>query len=96
MPLHLEASIQPQSGEADLSNNTRIFHVSVITKRSKLLLVDGRSRWETRYLHNMFERDPAWQVDLVLPDYRESPPKLPRGNGTINSRPARKSWSNTI
>ena len=82
VPLHLEATIVPQSGEADSSNNVRPFHVSVVTKRSRLLLVDGRSRWETRYLHNMFERDPAWQVDIVLPDYRQSPPKLPQGNET--------------
>lgn len=79
VPLHLRATIEPQAGEADEANNTRTFHVAVVTKRSKLLLVDGRSRWETRYLHNMFERDPAWQVDIVLPDYRQSPPKLPRG-----------------
>lgn len=80
MPLHLEASIEPQSGEADESNNVHMFHVSVVTKRSRLLLVDGRSRWETRYLHNMFERDPAWQVDIVVPDYRQMPPKLPQGS----------------
>lgn len=79
VPLHLQATIEPHEGEADAGNNTRDFHVSVVTKRSRLLLVDGRSRWETRYLHNMFERDPAWQVDIVLPDYRQTPPKLPRG-----------------
>lgn len=93
VPLHLEASIETIEtngiGEADLSNNARMFHVSVVTKRSRLLLVDGRSRWETRYLHNMFERDPAWQVDIVLPDHRESPAKLPRGNEP-NQWPATK------
>ncbi len=89
VPVHLEASVEPQAGEADDSNNRRIFHVSVITKRSKLLLVDGRSRWETRYLHNMFDRDPAWQVDLVIPDYRQTPPQLARGTGT-NQFPSTK------
>ncbi len=89
MPVHLEAVVEPQTGEADIQNNSRAFHVSVVTKRSRLLLVDGRSRWETRYLHNMFERDPAWQVDIVLPDYRESPPRLPRGTET-NQWPSTK------
>ncbi len=89
VPVHLEASVAPQDGEADDSNNRRLFHVSVITKRSRLLLVDGRSRWETRYLHNMFERDPAWQVDLVLPDYRQSPPQLTRGTAA-NQFPSTK------
>ncbi len=89
VPVHFEASVAPQPGEADQSNNSRVFHVSVITKRSRLLLVDGRSRWETRYLHNMFERDPAWQVDLVLPDYRQTPPQLPRGTAA-NQFPSTK------
>ncbi|MCC6510206.1 MAG: hypothetical protein IT423_13960, partial [Pirellulaceae bacterium] len=89
VPLHLVASIESQPGEGDQSNNSRTFHVSVVTKRSRLLLVDGRSRWETRYLHNMFERDPAWQVDLVLPDQRETPPRLPRGTDT-NQWPSTK------
>jgi len=79
VPLHLRATIESQDREADVSNNSRMFHVSVVTKRSRLLLVDGRSRWETRYLHNMFERDPAWQVDIVLPDYRQNPPTVPSG-----------------
>ncbi len=79
VPLHLRAVVEPQTGEADLTNNSQAFHISVVTKRSRLLIIDGRSRWETRYLHNMFDRDPAWQVDVVLPDYRESPAVLPRG-----------------
>ncbi len=89
VPVHLEAVVEPQAGEADDSNNRRVFHVSVITKRSRLQLVDGRSRWETRYLHNMFDRDPAWQVDLVLPDYRQTPPQLARGTST-NQFPSTK------
>ena len=89
VPVHLEAVVEPQAGEADDSNNRRLFHVSVITKRSRLLLVDGRSRWETRYLHNMFERDPAWQVDLVLPDYKQTPPQLARGT-SANQFPSTK------
>lgn len=89
VPLHLHARVEPQTGEADDANNSRTFHVSVVTKRSRLLLVDGRSRWETRYLHNMYERDPAWQVDIVLPDYRETPPKLPSGTGA-NQWPSTK------
>ena len=89
VPLHLEASVEPQSGEVDSANNARAFHVSVVTKRSRLLLVDGRSRWETRYLHNMFERDPAWQVDIVLPDAREKPATLPQGTA-VNQWPSTK------
>ena len=34
--------------------------------RSQVLLIDGRSRWETRYLRNLFARDPGWEVVTVL------------------------------
>jgi hypothetical protein len=34
--------------------------------RSRVLLVDGRSRWESRYLKNMFERDPFWEITAVI------------------------------
>jgi uncharacterized membrane protein len=81
LPLHLEAVVEPQPGEAVEENNRRDFHVLVVTKRSRMLIVEGRSRWEVRYLRNMFERDPAWQVDSVLPDYAQQPPAAPRGEG---------------
>lgn len=45
------------------ANNVRSAFTSITTQKAKLLLIDGRSRWETRYLKNMFTRDPAW--DLV-------------------------------
>jgi hypothetical protein len=34
--------------------------------RSKILLVDGRSRWESRYLKNVFDRDPFWEIVPVI------------------------------
>ncbi|MFO1066252.1 MAG: hypothetical protein U0892_20530 [Pirellulales bacterium] len=81
VPLHLEAVVESQAGETVLSNNSRPFHVSVVTKRSRLLILEGRSRWEVRYLRNMFERDPAWQVDTVMPDWDAKPPVVRRGDG---------------
>ncbi len=47
-------------------NNSMSFRVAASTRDRRLLILDGSSRWETRYLHNLFDRDPAWQVDLVL------------------------------
>ena len=36
--------------------------------RAKVLIVDGRSRWETRYLKNLFERDSFWELTTVIAD----------------------------
>lgn len=47
--------------------------VGVTTRRQRVLLLDGRSRWETRYLRNALERDPRWEVDAFLMKPRQPP-----------------------
>ena len=47
--------------------------VGVTTRRQRVLLLDGRSRWETRYLRNALERDPRWEVDAFLLKPRQPP-----------------------
>lgn len=47
--------------------------VGVTTRRQRVLLLDGRSRWETRYLRNALERDPRWEVDAFLMKPRQAP-----------------------
>ncbi|WP_404310559.1 VWA domain-containing protein [Neorhodopirellula lusitana] len=42
------------------------FRVAAASRDRRLLILDGSSRWETRYLRNLFSRDPAWQVDAIL------------------------------
>lgn len=44
------------------ANDTKPIYTSVSAQKAKVLLVDGRSRWESRYLKNLFERDPAWEL----------------------------------
>jgi uncharacterized membrane protein len=66
LPLKLSARLTTRVSEANLANNQREVFLSVASQKSRLLLVDGRSRWETRYLRNVFSRDPAWQIDTVL------------------------------
>lgn len=43
-------------------NNSSAIYTMVTARPSRILLIDGRSRWETRYLKNMFTRDPAWDI----------------------------------
>ncbi len=66
LPIPLEARVSTTSIEANLNNNRRRTSIDAVAQKSKLLLVDGRSRWETRFLRNLFERDPAWEIDTVL------------------------------
>jgi hypothetical protein len=81
LPLSLEASIAPLEGEADLSNNQRTMRFMAITRSYKLLLIDGRSRWETRYVRNVFQRDEQWNVDTILVGPASEEAALPRGDG---------------
>ena len=64
--LELRAIVEPTAGEMTEKNNAFDFRVAASTRERRLLVLDGSSRWEIRYLRNLFERDPRWQVDTVL------------------------------
>ncbi len=58
------------------ANNSREVALHLLQKKRKLLMLDGRARWETRYAHNHFERDERWSVVTAFDDY---------GGGTGNT-----------
>ncbi|MDB6137345.1 MAG: hypothetical protein JWO94_417 [Verrucomicrobiaceae bacterium] len=62
--------------EKTRANNSREVALHLLQKKRKLLMLDGRARWETRYAHNHFERDERWSVVTAFDDY---------GSGTGNS-----------
>ncbi len=66
VPLAFEASIAPLPEESETDNNSRTMRLAAIVSSNKVLIVDGRSRWETRYLRNAFERDEQWSVNTVI------------------------------
>ena len=66
VPLAFEASIAPLPEESETDNNSRTMRLAAIVSSYKLLIIDGRSRWETRYLRNVFERDEQWSVNTVI------------------------------
>ncbi len=51
--------------EKTRSNNGREVAVHLLAKKRKLLILDGRPRWETRYIHNHFDRDDRWEVKVL-------------------------------
>lgn len=73
--LQVNVAVQGEKAgiEKTRSNNSREVALHLLTKKRKALILDGRPRWETRYIHNHFDRDDRWQVSLVLDDYAAQP-----------------------
>ncbi|MEI6535575.1 MAG: hypothetical protein WCN98_09570, partial [Verrucomicrobiaceae bacterium] len=53
-------------------NNSRVFSIHLITRKRRVLILDGRPRWETRYVNNHFTRDERWQVTTAFDDFTTS------------------------
>lgn len=68
VPIQLEVSLSELPLEADLGNNRQSFRLAASTHTSSVLILDGRARWETRYIKNLFDRDPNWKVNMVRLD----------------------------
>ncbi len=79
VPLRLKVEVEPIEGESELANNVIPFSVDAVTRKNRLLILDSRPRWETRYLKNLFERDERWNVTCVWGGIGSSNDKLPRG-----------------
>ena len=77
--MDLRAAIDPPDVDTNAKNNASAFRVSASTRDRRLLIMDGSSRWETRYLRNLFERDPSWTVDTVLFGKGTDQPTVQRG-----------------
>ena len=65
-PLQLTAEVSAVEGDRELSNNTAPLRFRAVTQKRKVMILDGRPRWETRYLRNLFDRDEKWEVNAVL------------------------------
>lgn len=61
-----QAEIDPARIERVLDNNERDFRVQALTRQRRLLLLDGRPRWESRYIQNLFDRDERWEVNPLI------------------------------
>ncbi|MDZ4287081.1 MAG: vWA domain-containing protein [Prosthecobacter sp.] len=73
--LNVQVAVQGDRAGAEKtrSNNSREVALHLLTKKRKALILDGRPRWETRYIHNHFDRDDRWQSTLLLDDYAAKP-----------------------
>lgn len=84
VPVDIQWKIDDVADEADVSNNSRTTRFWGALHRARVLLVDGRSRWETRYLKNVFDRDPFWELNSVIVETESGlggGAKMKRGSG---------------
>jgi hypothetical protein len=75
--LAYEVAIEPIDGEPLTENNTWPLRVAASDNRMNVLLVEGRPRWEFRYVRNLlYVRDRAVHLQYVLlePDRLEGAP----------------------
>jgi hypothetical protein len=70
VPVDLKVTLTPLDGEQELSNNDAGLRFRAVTHKRKILLVDGRSRWEMRYLKNLYQRDEKWEVNAAIAGMR--------------------------
>ena len=78
--LRLEAAIAPLTFERQTMNNKSQRTVHVVSSKRKMLILEGRPRWETRYIRNLFERDPQWDVNSLFFEAMLPGDVLPRGS----------------
>lgn len=77
--LHFKVSVEPIEGEVEPENNQIGFSIDANMRKNRLLLIDSRPRWETRYLNNLFSRDDRWEVSCVWGNADDSSKQVPRG-----------------
>ena len=65
-PIELVARIEPVDGELSAANNSRRTRLQLRRGTQSVLLLDGRPRWEARYLRNTLDRDPKWELSEAI------------------------------
>lgn len=70
--IQISASGDRAALEKTRSNNARELAIHLLEKKRKALILDGRPRWETRYIHNHFDRDDRWQATLIFDDMNDN------------------------
>jgi hypothetical protein len=79
VPLNFEAKVEPLAGERESRNNTAEFLVRATSARRKILLLDGRPRWDSLYVRNLFQRDSRWQMNALILGGADPAERWPRG-----------------
>ncbi|MBI5772396.1 MAG: VWA domain-containing protein [Verrucomicrobia bacterium] len=90
LPVNLKVSASVLDGEKNAANNNGALRLSAITQKPRVLLMDGRPRWEFRYLRNLFERDQRWDLTALLAGLGGEQKPWIRGKGAEQFPPDRE------
>ena len=68
VPEHKEFKVEvsPIEGEKILYNNIHHLETTVVADKYRIMVCDGFPRWETRYLQNLFRRDPDIEASTIV------------------------------
>ncbi len=64
--LDLRFTLDPISGESNLSNNSRAQVVDVPDGNYRILYIEGEPRWEYKFLQRALDEDPSVQLSTLL------------------------------
>jgi len=82
LPLNFSAVIEGlDATDFEPGNNKADFRTRAIFRHNRVLILDGRPRWEFRYVRNLLERDEKWTVTTVLADPTARDGGIERGDG---------------
>lgn len=62
LPIDLKFSVNSTANEISMANNSYSTSLWGVERKNKILILDRRGGWETRYIKNAFERDSAWDT----------------------------------
>ena len=68
--IEFELKIKPLMGESSTTNNHAIFRVGVVQDKIRVMLADQTTRWEYRYLDQLFYRDQHIDYEKISFDPR--------------------------
>ena len=61
-----EVRVDSVPGEATLANNTATFVLRVVDEPIRILLLEGKPYWDTKFLMRNFAADPVLEVDCLM------------------------------
>ena len=82
--LQFDVSVTPIGDKKDESgrplervteNNHKSLFVQAVAHPKKVLIIDSRPRWETRYIESMFERDEQWESNVLVEVFSPDKPQ---------------------
>ncbi len=66
IPIHLQFELESTFADSAPTNDRFESSLWGLARRNRVLLLDPRGRWETRYIKNALDRDPAWELSTVM------------------------------